>query len=68
MWRPTGSIKLHPIDAEEEDMLDQAFDVRDNSRLSCQLLMSEELDGLEVTLAPGTRTVRTAPRPEPDLP
>ena len=35
-------------------MLDQAFDVRDNSRLSCQLLMSEDLDGLEVTLAPGT--------------
>ena len=46
--------KLFPIEAEEEDMLDQAFDVRDNSRLSCQLLMSEELDGLEVTLAPGT--------------
>jgi len=45
---------LYPIEAEEEDMLDQAFDVRDNSRLSCQLLMSEELDGLEVTLAPGT--------------
>ncbi|WP_417411742.1 2Fe-2S iron-sulfur cluster-binding protein [Hoeflea sp.] len=46
--------KLFPIEAEEEDMLDQAFDVRDNSRLSCQLLMTEELDGLEVTLAPGT--------------
>jgi len=46
--------KLFPIEAEEEDMLDQAFDVRDNSRLSCQLLMSEELDGLEVALAPGT--------------
>ena len=46
--------QLHPIEAEQEDMLDQAFDVRDNSRLSCQLLMSEELDGLEVTLAPGT--------------
>ena len=46
--------QLHPIEAEEEDMLDQAFDVRDNSRLSCQLLMSAELDGLEVTLAPGT--------------
>ena len=46
--------KLTPPTDEEEDMLDQAFDVRDNSRLSCQLLMSEELDGLEVTLAPGT--------------
>lgn len=48
------TVRLYPIEAEEEDMLDQAFDVRDNSRLSCQLLMSEELDGLEVTLAPGT--------------
>jgi len=46
--------QLHPIEAEEEDMLDQAFDVRDNSRLSCQLLMTDELDGLEVALAPGT--------------
>jgi ferredoxin, 2Fe-2S len=46
--------RLHPISDEEEDMLDVAFDVRDNSRLSCQLLMSEELDGLEVRLAPGT--------------
>ncbi|WP_322989864.1 MULTISPECIES: 2Fe-2S iron-sulfur cluster-binding protein [unclassified Hoeflea] len=46
--------QLHPMRDEEEDMLDQAFDVRDNSRLSCQLLMSAELDGLEVRLAPGT--------------
>jgi len=51
---PDWTGKLFPIEAEEEDMLDQAFDVRDNSRLSCQLLMTEKLDGLEVTLAPGT--------------
>ena len=38
---------------EEEDMLDLAFDVRDNSRLGCQIVMSEELDGLVVAL-PGT--------------
>lgn len=36
---------------EEEDMLDEAMDVQDNSRLSCQIIMSEELDGLKVTLA-----------------
>lgn len=36
---------------EEEDMLDEAMDVRDNSRLSCQLIMSDELDGLRVILA-----------------
>ena len=36
---------------EEEDMLDEAMDVREYSRLSCQIIMSEELDGLKVTLA-----------------
>ena len=36
---------------EEEDMLDTVGDVRSNSRLSCQILMSDELDGLKVTLA-----------------
>ncbi len=46
--------KLHPASEEEHDMLDSAFDVEANSRLSCQILMSEALDGLEVTLAPGT--------------
>ena len=39
---------------EEEEKLDEAFSVRPNSRLSCQLIMSGELDGLHVTLAPGT--------------
>ena len=32
----------------EEDMLDFAFDVRDNSRLSCQIKVSDALDGLVV--------------------
>ena len=32
----------------EEDMLDFAFDVRDNSRLSCQIRVKDELDGLVV--------------------
>lgn len=36
---------------EEEEMLDEAFEVEDNSRLSCQLIMSEELNGLKVKLA-----------------
>jgi 2Fe-2S ferredoxin len=44
--------KLTPMQDEEEEMLDEAYDVRDNSRLSCQILMNPELDGLEVTLAP----------------
>ncbi|MBX3520932.1 MAG: 2Fe-2S iron-sulfur cluster binding domain-containing protein [Xanthobacteraceae bacterium] len=33
----------------EEDMLDFAFDVRPNSRLSCQIKVTDELDGLIVT-------------------
>lgn len=37
---------------EEEEMLDEAFDVQDNSRLSCQIILDEGLDGLKVTLAP----------------
>jgi 2Fe-2S ferredoxin len=34
----------------EEDMLDFAFDVRPNSRLSCQIRVRDELDGLVVTV------------------
>ncbi len=30
----------------EEDMLDMAFEPKKNSRLSCQILVSDELDGL----------------------
>jgi len=43
--------KLNPKDDEEESMLDQAFDVKKNSRLSCQIELSDELDGLELELA-----------------
>ena len=34
----------------EEDMLDMAFEPKKNSRLSCQILVSKELDGLVVAL------------------
>ena len=34
----------------EDDMLDQAFEPKTNSRLSCQLIVSDELDGLIVNL------------------
>ena len=44
--------KLSSKDDEEESMLDQAFDVKKNSRLSCQIHLNEELDGLELELAP----------------
>jgi len=35
-------------EASEEDMLDFAYEVRPTSRLSCQIKMSDELDGLIV--------------------
>jgi 2Fe-2S ferredoxin len=37
---------------DEEDMLDQAFFVEENSRLGCQIRVKDELQGLEVQLAP----------------
>ena len=40
--------KLAKRSAMEEDMLDFAFDVRDESRLSCQLKIADALDGLVV--------------------
>ncbi len=43
--------KIPDMRTEEEEMLDEAFNLEDNSRLSCQIIMSEELDGLSLTLA-----------------
>ena len=40
---PSGGIT-----EEEEDMLDLAFDLRKTSRLCCQIIMSEDMDGLVV--------------------
>lgn len=37
---------------DEEAMLAEAFNVENNSRLGCQIHMTEDLDGLEVELAP----------------
>ncbi len=44
--------KLPEMLEEEEEMLDEAMAVESNSRLSCQILMNDELNGLKVTLAP----------------
>ena len=43
-WEKTGGPS--PM---EEDMLDFGYDVRPNSRLSCQIKVTEALDGLHVT-------------------
>lgn len=43
---------------EEEDMLDLAFGLTRTSRLGCQLIMTEELDGLAVRLPSGSRNAQ----------
>jgi 2Fe-2S ferredoxin len=35
---------------EEEDLLDIVFGVTPNSRLSCQIIMSDELNGIDITI------------------
>ena len=42
--------KLPAKEDGEEDMLDMAFEPKQNSRLSCQLIVSDELDGLIVNI------------------
>ena len=49
--------KLEESSEEEEDMLDLAFDLQRTSRLGCQIIITEELDGLTVTLPVGTRNM-----------
>ena len=41
--------KLPKAEEAEVDMIDMAFEPKKNSRLSCQLIVSEELDGLIVS-------------------
>ena len=42
--------KLPKKEDGEEDMIDMAFEPKKNSRLSCQLIVSDELDGLTVNI------------------
>jgi len=51
---PAWLGRLVPPTEEEIDMLDGAFDVNETSRLSCQILLTPELNGLRLTLAPGS--------------
>lgn len=45
---PDWTDKTGTAEQMEEDMLDFAFDVRESSRLSCQIKVTEALDGLVV--------------------
>ncbi len=55
---PAGTVQhlkrhhLPEMSDDEDAMLAEAFNVRDNSRLGCQIHMTDDLDGLEVELAP----------------
>mgnify|MGYP001425091507 CR=1 FL=1 len=40
------------IEDDEEAMLSEAFHVKDNSRLSCQITITDELDNLAIEIAP----------------
>jgi 2Fe-2S ferredoxin len=44
--------ELPEMQDEEEAMLSEAFYVKDNSRLGCQIQITPELEGLEVEIAP----------------
>ncbi len=48
----TSNHSLPEKSDDEEAMLAEAFNVEDNSRLGCQIQMTEDLEGLEVILAP----------------
>jgi ferredoxin, 2Fe-2S len=50
--------KLEQPTEDEEDMLDLAFGLTQTSRLGCQIVMTEDLDGLVVKLPAATRNAQ----------
>ncbi len=50
--------RLPEASEDEEDMLDLAYGVRPTSRLSCQIDLSDDLDGLEVEVPSEARDMR----------
>ncbi len=54
---PAWYDRLPEPKEEEEDMLDLAFGLAATSRLGCQIIITEELDGLTVTLPTATRNM-----------
>lgn len=47
-----SKTELPEMQDDEEAMLSEAFDVKDTSRLGCQIQMTTEMEGLEIELAP----------------
>ena len=54
---PAYYDKLKTATEDEEDMLDLAFGLSHTSRLGCQIIMSDALDGLKVSLPNATRNM-----------
>ncbi|EKV26118.1 Ferredoxin, 2Fe-2S [Caenispirillum salinarum AK4] len=52
---PEWFDKLSEASEDEEDMLDLAFGLTKTSRLGCQIILNDDLDGLTVRLPAGTR-------------
>jgi ferredoxin len=50
--------KLDEASEEEEDMLDLAFGLTSTSRLGCQIIITEKLDGLRVRLPKETKNIQ----------
>lgn len=50
--------RLEQASEEEEDMLDLAVGVTRTSRLSCQIMLGPELEGLEVRIPPESRDMQ----------
>ena len=48
----TSNHQLPEMESEEEAMLSEAFNVKDNSRLGCQIFINENLDGFAFEIAP----------------
>lgn len=49
--------KLPEASEDEEEMLDLAIDLRPTSRLGCQLMVTEECDGISLTLPKASRNM-----------
>ncbi len=54
---PEWTGRLEEITEDEEDMLDLAFGLTNTSRLGCQIIITEALDGLTVSLPGQTRNL-----------
>lgn len=48
----SDDVELEEMGDEEEAMLSEAFHVKENSRLSCQIPIQEDLEGLVMRIAP----------------